>query len=96
MFGTLLATLVRYKQGNLSGLGCVIDDNFSLPANDDSSIAIVEEDFKEAPSEDEAFAGSKRQKSVDEAAELAAAQALQALAQYLVPSEQTTAQGMDE
>ena len=81
-FGKLLAILKDIK--GLSDLDCVIDDDFSHWYNpsEDNKIAFVEQDFKDAPIEyeaDEAFAGSKRQNTVDEAGKLAEAQANAAL-----------------
>ena len=57
-------------------MDCAIDDNFSFstPTDDKSTIAIMQEESKDAPSEDEdheAPAEAKRQKTVDEAAALA-------------------------
>ena len=76
-FGKLLAILK--DTGGLSDLDCVVDDDFSHWYNpsDDNKIALMEHDFKDAPSgneADEAFASPKRLK-LAEAAELAEAHA---------------------
>ena len=78
--GVFTALLAVFKEGNLTGLDCVIDDDFSrwYYPSEENKIAVMEEDFKDAPSEneaDEAFASSKRHKTIDEAAELAEAYA---------------------
>ena len=61
-------------------MDCVIDDDFSHWYNpiEENKIAFAEQDFKDAPIEfeaDAAFAGSKRLKLINEAGELAEAQA---------------------
>ena len=77
-FGKLLAILM--DTGGLSGLDCVVDDDFShwYNSSEDNKIAFEEQDFKEAPIENEVgdeFASSKRQKLLSEAAGLAEAHA---------------------
>jgi hypothetical protein len=83
-FGKLLAIL--RDTGGLSGLDCVVDDDFSHWYNpsEDKAIAFEEQDFKDAPSEFEVDAGSaKRLKLVTEAGELAEADANEALWKFL-------------
>jgi len=78
--GVFAALLAIFKEGNQTGLDCVIDDNFSrwYYPSEENKIEFEEEDFKDAPIEneaDEAFASSKRHRTIDEAAELAEAYA---------------------
>jgi hypothetical protein len=78
--GVFAALLAVFKEQNLTGLDCVIDDDFSrwYYPSEENKIAVMEEDFKDAPSEDEAdeaFASPKRLK-LSEAAELAEAYAI--------------------
>ena len=77
--GVFAALLAVFKERNLTGLDCVIDDGFSrwCKPSEENKIAVMEEDFKDAPSgneADEAFASPKRLK-LTEAAELAEAHA---------------------